>query len=145
MIEINHEKGMIRFDNGEEMFIVPDKLDIGVEEYFDSRMPQWVKTLLDQLEQAHKENEELKARCSSYEDVISVQESWIENKQKGFSISHVKAIDAEKLETDLMAWKRTYEEGGLMNHSYAINGVLNRLNSGDYEFTPEALKQVKPP
>jgi len=53
---IDKDRGMIRFGDGEEMFIVPDKLEVTVEEFFDLRMPHWVRALLEQLEQAQQAN-----------------------------------------------------------------------------------------
>lgn len=42
-------------------------------------------------------------------------------------------VDKQKLLDGLNTWKQTYIDYGYIQHEYAINGVIDRVNLGDYD------------
>ena len=51
---VDVERGLLVLDSGEELIIVPMKLEISIDEFFEFNKPEWVQQLQNELEIAVK-------------------------------------------------------------------------------------------
>lgn len=86
---VDEERGMLKGRDGQEWFIVPDKLDITIDEFFDLAKPSWVAEMQEEIAKLKEERNNIK--CGRDNEIVLKNEVI-----KQYEDMEARAIQAER-------------------------------------------------